>query len=180
MPCTSTQLVTLDAAQVRELDPYLERYALRSVRDRDAAREVVQETWAAAIAALPTFEGRSSLRTWLTTILRRKIVERYRRARPTETLDEARHGAVLRTSMGVERGLDQEVAISVVHAAMDRLPASEQAAVRLVDLEGVDREEAAVRLGVTRGDLRIRLHRGRAKLREALAEADVEAGAVAA
>lgn len=58
---------------------YLQRYALAQLRDRDAANEVVQETVLAALESGDSFSGKSSLRTWLTSILRFKLVDRLRR-----------------------------------------------------------------------------------------------------
>lgn len=54
---------------------YLYLYAMVRLRDPDLAEDAVQETIAAALDALPRFEGRSSLRTWLVTILRHEIVD---------------------------------------------------------------------------------------------------------
>jgi RNA polymerase sigma-70 factor (ECF subfamily) len=54
---------------------YLYRYALARVRDSDLALDIVQDTIVAAMEASAGFQGRSSLRTWLITILRNKIVD---------------------------------------------------------------------------------------------------------
>jgi len=60
--------------------PYLLRYATLQLRDRHTAEDVVQETLLAALAGEATFAGRSNLRTWLTGILKHKIVDAIRRA----------------------------------------------------------------------------------------------------
>ncbi|MBX9810467.1 MAG: sigma-70 family RNA polymerase sigma factor [Burkholderiales bacterium] len=59
---------------------YLLRYALLQLRDQTAAEDVVQETLLAAIEGRAGFSGKSSVRTWLTGILKHKIVDRVRRA----------------------------------------------------------------------------------------------------
>jgi RNA polymerase sigma-70 factor (ECF subfamily) len=59
---------------------YLVHYALAKLRGRDEAEEVVQEALVAALESLPDFRGDSSLRTWLTSILRFKIADYQRRA----------------------------------------------------------------------------------------------------
>lgn len=59
--------------------PYLVRYALAQLREPEAAEEVVQEALLAALEAIGSFQGQSTLRTWLTSILRFKIADHQRR-----------------------------------------------------------------------------------------------------
>jgi RNA polymerase sigma-70 factor (ECF subfamily) len=59
--------------------PYLVRYALAQLRDAELAEEAVQEALLAALEAIGTFDRRSTLRTWLTSILRFKVIDLQRR-----------------------------------------------------------------------------------------------------
>ena len=59
---------------------YLYRFALVRVDSPEAAEDLVQETFLAALKAAPSFAGRSSERTWLTGILKNKMVDRLRQA----------------------------------------------------------------------------------------------------
>ncbi len=155
----------LDAATIRELEPSLVGYARRRVGRADLADDLVQETWIAAMTSLPTFAGRSTLRTWLISILRRKIVDSYRRQRAQVPYDDSFHGEGDEPN---DTRLDDEAALRLVEAELAGLAESEREAITLCDVEGLDREEAAKRMGVTRGHLRVLLHRGRHKLRESL------------
>ena len=56
------------------------RFAVARLRDRDAAEEVVQETFLAALRARDRFTGASTERTWLVGILKNKVVDRIRRS----------------------------------------------------------------------------------------------------
>jgi RNA polymerase sigma-70 factor (ECF subfamily) len=67
-------------AEIEGHRPYLLRYALAQLRDGQLAEEAVQEALLAALESLATFGGRSSLRTWLTSILRFKVIDLQRRA----------------------------------------------------------------------------------------------------
>src|SRR6185295_13626007 len=67
-------------AQVQSLRPYLLRYAQLQLRNGDAAEDAVQETLVAALAGEAGFGGRSNLRTWLTGILKHKIIDAIRRS----------------------------------------------------------------------------------------------------
>jgi RNA polymerase sigma-70 factor (ECF subfamily) len=66
---------------------YLYRFALARIKDPSVAEDLVQETFLAALGARKNFESRSAVRTWLTAILKHKIVD-YFRHRPME--DQAR------------------------------------------------------------------------------------------
>jgi RNA polymerase sigma-70 factor (ECF subfamily) len=66
-------------AEIESHRPYLVRYALAQLRDAELAEEAVQETLVAALEGLPGFTGRSTLRTWLTSILRFKVIDLQRR-----------------------------------------------------------------------------------------------------
>src|SRR5262245_14029809 len=65
--------------QVESERAYLLRYATLQLRDAAAAEDAVQETLLAALAGESGFAGRSNLRTWLTGILKHKIVDAIRR-----------------------------------------------------------------------------------------------------
>ena len=67
-------------AEIESHRPYLVRYALAQLRDAEAAEEAVQEALVAALESLDSFGGKSSLRTWLTSILRFKVIDLQRRA----------------------------------------------------------------------------------------------------
>ncbi len=87
-PVTSTEL-----AQHRG---YLLRYALLQLRDQTAAEDVVQETLLAAVEGKARFSGKSSVKTWLTGILKHKIVDQMRRS--------AREQPLARNSAEADRG----------------------------------------------------------------------------
>ncbi len=158
---------TIDDATIREMEPALMRYARQRVGP-DLAANVVQETWVAAIKGVGGFAGRSSLKTWLTSILRRKIVDVHRRKRPQVSVEEHHTPP----AMAPRERLDDEAALEVVGASLDALPKREREAVTLVDVQGYDRDEAAQEMGVSRGALRVMLHRGRGRLQKKLESAD--------
>jgi RNA polymerase sigma-70 factor (TIGR02943 family) len=91
---TSNQAMSLEnqynslTAQIVQLNPkkwvethadYLFRYAITRVRDEDSSRDLVQETFLSALKAMDRFQGKSSERTWLTGILKHKIIDAYRK-----------------------------------------------------------------------------------------------------
>lgn len=164
-------IATLDTATIRSLEPSLLRYAQRKVGREDVARDLVQETWIAALGSIDTFAGRSKLRTWLVSILRRKIVDMHRKNRPQ--VQFAEHHLPPELSAPRER-LDDAAAMDLIAIELENLPPREREAVRLADVLGLDRDEAAERMGITRNNLRVLLHRGRARLRKKLEKAEVQ------
>ena len=66
-------------AEIESHRSYLVRYALSQLRDPQLAEEAVQEALVAALEGVARFDGRSALRTWLTSILRFKIIDMQRR-----------------------------------------------------------------------------------------------------
>ncbi|WP_299354842.1 sigma-70 family RNA polymerase sigma factor [Mucilaginibacter sp.] len=58
---------------------YLYAYAITRIRDEEQARDLVQEVFLAALERADKFEGKSSERTWLTAILKNKIIDVYRK-----------------------------------------------------------------------------------------------------
>ena len=58
---------------------YLYAYAIKRINDTELARDLVQETFLAALEKVDKFEGKSSERTWLTAILKNKIIDVYRK-----------------------------------------------------------------------------------------------------
>jgi RNA polymerase sigma-70 factor (ECF subfamily) len=86
-------------AEIESHRRYLLRYALSQLRDGQQAEEAVQECLLSALESIGTFGGRSSLRTWLTSILRFKVIDLQRRGaadrarlEPTDFAAEAASG----------------------------------------------------------------------------------------
>ncbi len=162
----------INPTTIQELSPGLFAFAFRAVRQREEAEDLVQDTWISALRTVPSFEGRSSLRTWLVSILRRRIADRFRRARPAEVFEEER--IVPLEVDPPEQRLDSQRARGLATTAMGGLSDLERTAVVLCDAQDMDRDEASERMGVTRGHLRVLLHRGRHKLELALRAEGVE------
>jgi RNA polymerase sigma-70 factor (ECF subfamily) len=149
----------------------LYNFARWLVRDPGAAEDLVQETYARALAAAPQFEPGSNLKAWLFRILRNTFIDHRRRARHehelrVETFDEetVASGTVLD-----ESHLEQIRAV-VSDELADAVRALPEAwrTVILLDLEGMTEPEMASVLGCAEGTVKSRLSRARAALRERL------------
>jgi RNA polymerase sigma factor (sigma-70 family) len=155
--------------EIRKLEPILYRFALRTTRDPELSRDLTQEALLAAVAQTAAFAERSTLRTWVIGILAHKVIDHRRRSavRRAEGSDEL---DLLTTpsSDDVERVVMARQELQAVERGLAALPERERLALLLLDVEGVDREEACNALGVTATHLRVLLHRGRNRLRKML------------
>jgi RNA polymerase sigma-70 factor (ECF subfamily) len=155
------------------------RLAEATVGSRAVAEEVTQDTWLAVVRGVERFEGRSSLKTWLFHILlnrARSAAGREQRAgRPDESIAEDRFdrsGAWASPpevwSDRVDDRLVAEHLATRVQQLLPELPDSQRQVVVLRDLEGLSPSDVAGLVGVTDGNQRVLLHRGRARLRQLL------------
>ena len=162
------------------------RLARSFVPSQAVAEEAVQDTWMGVVRGLEGFEGRSSFKTWLFQILVNRAQSAGSREKPNVPLerlpvvDPARFDAqgqwadpVDRWSEDVEDRLDAVTWLPILKAAIDDLPPGQRQVLMLRDIEGLSSEEACSVLGITQGNQRILLHRGRSRLR-GLLEAEME------
>jgi len=145
------------------------RAALSFVGNATDAEDLLQETFAGAFRGLARFEGRSSVKTWLTAILVRRAAMHRRRARRKEArlvgLDAAAQAATDRppATGAVDARID-------VTAAIQSLGPEHCEVIVLRELQGLSYDEIAEVLGVPRGTVESRLFRARRLLQERLAD----------
>jgi len=147
----------------------LYRLAYRLLGNGHDAEDVVQETFRSAWASRQFFDGRRSERAWLTTILRRRVADHYRkRSRGEAPLGEAVHAI---TAAPQADPFADELS-TAVQQAVDRLPQELRETLLLVVVGELTHQEAADMLGVPLGTVLSRVSRGRSRLRQFLASSD--------
>lgn len=130
---------------------------LRMTGQSALAEDCTQECFIAAWRALPTFEGRSRMSTWLHRIAINTVL-RLRRHRPGDALRAA--GELDEAALQLPG--DAEAAGTLdVEAAMTRLPQGARDVLVLVGVYGHSHEEAAAMLGIAAGTSKAQLHRAR-------------------
>jgi RNA polymerase sigma factor (sigma-70 family) len=149
---------------------YLLRFALQRLRNSEQSEDAVQSALARAVSGARRFAGRSSLRTWLTSILRNAIVDAQRaRAREPLLADlVARTGASPEQSGGAwdpAEILQARQLAEAMSASVQRLPAESARAFVMRELEGRSGPEIQARLGMSPGRYWQALHRARKTLR---------------
>jgi len=172
--------------RIESLRPYLLRYAELQLRDGAAAEDAVQEALLAALTAEASFEGRSNLRTWLTGILKHKIVDAIRRRsreRPVAdagadqedgALDGLIDGQFDRRDhwseppeawQAPEGALQQKQFLAALEACLRALPERTARVFMMREHLGLETAEICKELGITATHCWVMLHRARTALR---------------
>jgi RNA polymerase sigma-70 factor (ECF subfamily) len=160
---------------LRETLPHLAelRSAARQlVGSREQAEDLVQETFALALAARDRYRLGSNARAWLYRILINAAhTERRRTRRDARLAERYGHETAARREPVLRADPVPGPASAAVEKALAELPSNYRTVVELVDINEFGYAEAAARLGVPVGTVMSRLHRGRTLLRHALGSA---------
>jgi len=144
------------------------RLAMWFERNRADAEDVVQDTMVEALRSFHRFQPGTNCRAWLVTILQR-IVSRRRRAKGRAPMVEDPDDRIAH-SVPFVAPVRQELVDESVLDSLRRLPAGFQEVIVLCDIEDLSYKEAADALAIPIGTVMSRLHRGRAQLRNELAD----------
>ena len=163
-------------------------YVARSIVGDAIADEVAQEAWVAVLRALPKFERRSSLKTWIMRIVSNTAKSRLRHESRTVNLDDlSDSGPMINPNHFDERGHwssppsvwhadtpDSLLASKQLQECIDRtikeLPPIQRSVITLRDIQGLDMETICKILEVSESNARVLLHRARSRVREAIDE----------
>lgn len=145
--------------------PALYRYARRMLDDPYDTEDCLQEALAAAWSALPHFEGRSSLRTWLFSLTAHKVRSlQRRRSRTALPLPFAPSEEVDTHAADPEESAVGADLVTALSAALRELPPGPRSTWLLREVEGLTYDQIAEVSGTTSSTVRGQLHRARVHL----------------
>jgi len=159
-----------DVASVVSHRAYLVRFAARRLRDPMLAEDAVHDVFEAVLSGRASFAGRSALRSWLTAVLKHKIVDAMRKSPLHESLDgddDDTPGAahdVASPEAGPEALAEQRERLGRVLDDIERLPPGLRDAMRLRVIEEGSAEAVCEALGISEENLFVRVHRARKRL----------------
>jgi len=179
---------------VKQYQTSLVRIARLFVQDEPTAEELVQETWLAVLRGLEKFESRSSLKTWIFTILTNKAKTRGQREKrsvsfsdlddPTSDSPTVDPDRFRPASEGIWEGhwrdgptpwreipedsMVYSETLKIVQRSIDSLPETQRAVMTLRDIHELSSEEVCNVLDISETNQRVLLHRARARVRQAL------------
>ena len=150
-------------------------YAVRRVTDPADAADVVAETYLVAWRRLEDVPPGDQARPWLFGVARRVLANHHRGERRRHALADRLRDSLHQVVPGPD-----VLGESLVERAVSRLGEDDRELLRLVAWEELAREEIAVAMGLSRGAVRVRLHRARVRLREVMTQLEDELELVAA
>lgn len=164
---------------------YLYNFAIARVYDQDAAQDLVQETFYSAVKAKDSFEGRSTEKTWLTSILKRKIIDHYRkniRKKEDFILDDNEHfqrEGILKGHWEDEylpmdwayqesQVLENSEFFKVLQSCLSKIPDKMAATFSMKEIQDYSTEEICKELDITPSNLWVLMHRAKLRLRKCI------------
>ena len=163
---------------IHQFQPAMRALAAR-IAGESIADEVVQEAWIAMMRGLPTFEGRSSLKTWLLSIVANEAKMRLRKEKPSVSLDDMGGADLPPRFDGAGKWLTpparweltspEEILTAselndCITATVKSLPFLQASTLQLREFEDLDFTEICNILNVTESNVRVLLHRARQNL----------------
>ena len=171
---------------------YLYSYAYNRVNDAETAKDLVQETFFSALKARNGFKGEASEKTWLVSILKRKIIDLYRKnaAHPQQSFEESEQYKVTYSHYFTESGfikgewnkthapkpwnipeknsIEQKEFKHILAQCLSKLPKVWSSAFSLKYLEEEESESICKELGITSSNYWVIIHRAKLQMRECL------------
>ena len=162
---------------------YLFNYTIVRVDDKEIAQDLVQETFFAGLKSMKNFKGEASERTWLISILKRKIIDHYRKINSNKGKAEVR---INYTGDGETEGdwLEERVADpfdqnaegeienkelgTAIHGCISKLPEKQARIFTMKTIDGFDTEAICNKFDITASNLWVIIHRARTSVAECL------------
>lgn len=168
---------------INQYSDYLFNYTITRVSDRVIAQDLVSETFLAGLKSMANFKGKASERTWLISILKRKIIDHYRRLNSNKGKAEVRMSYNSDTEAEGD-WLEERVADpfdktaedtlvnselgDAIYDCLDKLPEKQADVFKMKTILGYDTETICNELNITASNLWVIIHRARTALAECM------------
>lgn len=146
--------------------------ALRVVNDRGRAEDVVQEAFLSVWRKAGSYvEGRGSVKTWLTSVVRNRAIDLVRARRESDRDDEATLLALRDPGPSVLEQVTARLDREAIRSLIGRLPREQRRTLTMAYFEGLSHSEIATATGIPLGTVKSRVRLGMHRLRDLLLEA---------
>ncbi|PCI11769.1 MAG: RNA polymerase subunit sigma-70 [Flavobacteriaceae bacterium] len=162
---------------------YLFNYTITRVSGGEIAKDLVQETFFSGLKSMKNFKGLASERTWLVSILKRKIIDHYRKINSKKGKAEVRMNfykdgenegewieerAPNTWAEDTDRGIKNEELKATLEYCIDKLPEKYGMVFNMKTIQGFETEEICKELDITSSNLWVIIHRARTQLRRCM------------
>ncbi len=164
---------------VDKYSDYLFNYTIVRVDDKEIAQDLVQETFLAGLKSMKNFKGEASERTWLISILKRKIIDYYRKINSKKGKAEVRlnynsdtdsEGDWLEERVAdpfdanAEGEIENKELGTAIHHCIGKLPEKQATIFKMKTIQGFDTETICNEYSITASNLWVIIHRARTAL----------------
>ena len=154
---------------------YLFNYTIVRVNDREVTNDLISETFLAGLNSMKNFKGEASERTWLISILKRKIIDYYRRINSNKGKAEVKVNlpdgeaegewleekvADLNDRTAEDEMENKELGLAILEC-MDKLPEKQAKIFKMKTIEGIDTEAICNEFKISPSNLWVIIHRAR-------------------
>lgn len=162
---------------------YLFNYAVVRVNNSDIAKDLVQDTFFAGLKSAKNFQGKSTERTWLVSILKRKVIDYYRKINSKKGKAEVRmnfyndgenEGSWIEERVPqnwdnkTEKDIENQELKTQLDTCIDNLPEKYALVFRMKTIQEFETEEICKELDITASNLWVIIHRARTQLRKCM------------
>ena len=164
---------------------YLFNFAVARVSDAEVAKDLVSETFLAGLKSAKNYKGDAAERTWLIAILKRKVIDHYRKINSNKGKAEVRmsyssssdsEGDWLEErvadpfSTSENSVIENEELGSAIHSCISKLPKKQAQVFKMKTIQGISTEDICNELGINPSNLWVMIHRARTALMGCLNE----------
>ncbi|NNE77047.1 MAG: sigma-70 family RNA polymerase sigma factor [Pricia sp.] len=158
---------------------YLFNYAVGRVSDSEIAKDLVQETFFAGLKSAKNYKGDAAERTWLIAILKRKVIDHYRKINSRKGKAEIRMNYSPQTdaegdwleekvadpfSSFENDAIENEELGLAIQSCISKLPKKQALVFKMKTIQGIGTEEICNELGINPSNLWVMIHRARTSL----------------
>lgn len=158
---------------------YLFNYAIGRVSDAEVAKDLVQETFFAGLKSAKNYKGEAAERTWLIAILKRKVIDHYRKSNSKKGKAEVRMRYSSNTdsdgdwmeeqvadpfSVQENDTIENEELGLAIHDCIQKLPKKQATVFKMKTIQGISTEDICKELDINPSNLWVMIHRARTAL----------------
>lgn len=162
---------------------YLYNYAIARVNDSEVAKDLVQETFLAGLKSAKNYKGEATERTWLVAILKRKVIDHYRKANSKKGKAEMRMSQMaLDTEEGnwledrvadtenllADNAIENEELGLAIQECISKLPKKQALVFTMKTIDGASTEDICNQLEINPSNQWVMVHRARKALMDCL------------